>query len=167
MSRAVALACVALGVLAPAAGARTYDVPLGLGPALAKTVRATPLDVFVPSLIALDYDGRVYGSGGGTKREWSLSLSATRRCGANACFLAEFIATLGAQPHNPVAVRLRGGVKGRYRGLSCGASCSPPAIEWRRRGVLYSIQAKVAEPGISPKQLLVQAANSALAAGPR
>ena len=53
------------------------------------------------------------------------------------------------------------GRNGRFHPLSCGASCSPASIEWRERGALYSIQAKVA------RRELVRMASSAIRNGPR
>jgi hypothetical protein len=45
--------------------------------------------------------------------------------------------------------------------LTCGASCSPPSIEWRERGATFSIQAKVRG------RRLVEMANSAIRNGAR
>jgi hypothetical protein len=164
--RVIALA--ALPLVLPGTGfAKTYDLPSVLGKTLSGVTRSTPLPVLVPERLPLDYSRRVYPSGTGGRRSWSIALAATRSCGANACFLASFTARLGARPYNPGRVQLRGGAIGHYQPLSCGGSCSPPSIEFRRRGVLYEFQASVARRGRSSKRLLVEAANSALAAGPR
>jgi hypothetical protein len=48
--------------------------------------------------------------------------------------------------------------------LSCGASCSPPSIEWRERGATYRIQAKVLG---SERRAPAKLANSAIRRGPR
>jgi hypothetical protein len=92
-----------------------------------------------------------------------LSLSGAPQCGgATACFLAEFSGRRGGHPSFSHPVKLRGGVTGYYKPLSCGGSCSPPALQFLRSDVLYEIQAKVPRG----KADLVAAANSALRAGP-
>jgi hypothetical protein len=63
---------------------------------------------------------------------------------------------------------VRGGIPGWYKPLTCGASCSPPAIQYRRRHVLYEISANV--PDLDPARArarMIAAANAALRAGPR
>ena len=65
-----------------------------------------------------------------------------RDCGgATACFVATFGAQRGEDPHYTRKVRLTGGRTGYFKPLTCGASCSPPAIEWVEDDVLYWIQA--------------------------
>ena len=58
------------------------------------------------------------------------------------------------------------GRQGRYQPLSCGASCSPPSISWKERGVTYTIQAKVVGKQ-TDRALLVKMANEAIRQGPR
>jgi len=67
----------------------------------------------------------------------------------------------GGRPSGRRTVRLARGRTGHYRPLSCGASCSPPSVEWRERHARYSVQAKVG------KRELVRMANSAIRNGPR
>ncbi len=55
---------------------------------------------------------------------------------------------------------------GRFKPSTCGASCSPPEIQWKVRDVLYDVQFRAAGSG-TDKQKLVAIADSALAAGPR
>jgi hypothetical protein len=170
-TRALA-AAAALGLLLGAAAiaqARIYDVPSQLGTTLAKTRAKTTLAILLPQRLALDYDGRVYASGGGGSRSYDLELAGAPNCGgATACFLATFTAQRGEAPHFTRKVMLSGGRTGYFKPLSCGASCSPPAIEWRSRGNLYSIQAKVPDStNTGALARLKRAANSALAAGPR
>jgi len=157
-------------LLAPAvAYAKYYAVPAALGSALERTDDETPLAILLPNRLNLDYDGKVYASGGGEQRSWSLSLTAAPMCGgATACFLVTFSAERGEKPHFVNRVRLRGGRTGYFKPLSCGGSCSPPEIQWRSRGNLYSIQAKVPDSTTAgQRRRLVAAANAALAAGPR
>ena len=135
---------VALLALSAVAVAKTYNIPASLGSALTSTDAKTPLAILVPSRLALDFDGRVFASGGGGSTAYDLSLAGARNCGgANACFLASFEAERGARPSFKRRVALRGGRTGYFKPLTCGGSCSPPLIQWVPRSNLYTIQAKV------------------------
>ena len=163
------IALLAVLALAAVAHARSYAVPFALGGTLDRTRAETKLAILLPRRLALDYGGRTHASGGGDRRSYSLSLASRRNCGgAGACFLATFTAERGSRPSAGRKVRLRGGRTGYFVALSCGASCSPPSIEWRSRGNVYSIQARIPDSTAAAQQRrLVAAANSALAAGPR
>lgn len=162
---AVTAVLLALALAPATAAAKPVDVPAKLGSTLAKVVAKTPLPVLVPQRMTFDYPGKLYAEGSGGRRSYTLALAGAPHCGsATACFIADFSARKGGKPFGTERVMLRGGRTGYFQPLSCGASCSPPAIEWVRRGVIYSIQAKV--PG-SDKARLVRAANSAIASGPR
>jgi hypothetical protein len=163
------IALLALPALAAVAYAKTYDVASALGSTLSHTKAKTPLAILLPSHLTLDYDGRTYASGTGGQRSYSLSLAGARNCGgATACFLVTFTARRDGH-HGPwQRVALRGGRTGWFRPLSCGGSCSPPAIEWVSRGNLYGIQAKIPDSNDGgQRRRLVAAANSAIGAGPR
>ena len=84
--------------------------------------------------------------------------TATRRPSASSPSSAR---VQGGRPSGGHRVALPRGRTGRFHPLSCGASCSPASIEWRERGALYSIQAKVA------RRELVRMASSAIRNGPR
>jgi len=162
-----AVLAAALLPAAPAA-AKSYDVPAALGADLSRVSARSPLAVLVPQRIALDYGGRLYSSGSGGARRWSLSLAGAPNCAANVCMLAFFSAERGGTPAFRRQVRLRGGVTGYFKPLSCGGSCAPPEIQFVRAGVLYTIQAKVPDSSdAGQRRRLVRAANSALRAGPR
>ena len=166
--RAAARAFAVSLILAAPASARVYDVPRALGRALDVTRHQTSLDILLPGALALDFGRRVYAYGGGNRHSYSLSLAATKPCGANACFLAMFTAERGGAAPSFTRVRLRDGITGYLKGLTCGASCSPPAIWWRSGGVLYEIQARVPDPTTSGQRLrMVRAANAAIAGRPR
>jgi hypothetical protein len=167
LRRGAVAVTVATLLAASPAWARSVDVTSVLGTRLDRVARETALPVLVPRRIELSYGGRVYGSGSGTRRSWALSLASSRRCGANACFLAAFTGHSGERPSNPVRVRLAQGRTGYYRARSCGGSCAPPSIEFTRRGGLSSIPANVPGDGARARRALVSGANSALRAGPR
>jgi hypothetical protein len=156
-----------LALTAPAAAVEV-DVPEALGDALERVDRATPLPVLVPDAIELDVGDRVFGGGSGGRRSYSLWLDAAPDCSGNACSLASFDAERGGSLAFRRRVRITRSVTGSYKPLSCGASCSPPTIDFVRRGVRYAIQARLGEGSDAVQRaILVRAARSALRAGPR
>jgi hypothetical protein len=126
----------------------------------------TPLPILLPDNFYSDFDP-LYPYGGGSEKEYDIGVAAAPDCGgANACFAAGFRAEKGGRPFGRGKVTLAKGRQGRYQPLSCGASCSPPSIAWKERGVTYSIQAKVVGKQ-TDRQLLVKMANEAIRQGPR
>jgi hypothetical protein len=86
-----------------------------------------------------------------------------RDCGgATACFLATFGGQRGEDPHYTRKLRLTG----YFKPLTCGASCSPPAIEWVEDDVLYWIKGHAGTKKQEKKRLR-QMANSAIRHGAR
>lgn len=169
MTRLVPLSLLLSLALAPAAEAKVYDVPATLGSQLGKVAAKTPVPVRIPRTIDLGYDGRMYASGSGSSRRWSLSLAAAPRCGgATACFMATFSGERGGRPAFKRTVKLANGVTGYYKPTTCGASCSPPLLEWLQGGVLYGISAKVGTEGEDgERREMIRAANSAIRSRPR
>jgi hypothetical protein len=169
--RLVAALLTAAVVLAGAAFAQAkyYSVPSALGGSLSRVRSDTKIAILLPNRLALDYDGRSYASGIGDPGSYSLSLAGAPNCGgANACFLVTFAGERGRTPDFRRKVALRGGRSGYYKPLTCGGSCSPPIIQWRSRGNLYTIQAKVPDSSnAGARRRLVNAANAAIGAGPR
>ena len=167
--RPVLLIAAALAALIAApAQARSTNIPDALGAKLGTLTASTPLDVLLPETLALDYGGKIFASVSGGPKRWEAGFAGAKNCGgANACTLGYVIARKGAKHYNQHPVKLRDGVAGFFQPTSCGASCAPPSIEFKVAGVLYEIQAKVAQKGKTERQLLVAAANSALAHGPR
>jgi hypothetical protein len=150
----------ALAAAAPAASARPYDLRTELGPRLAKVADRTGVPVRVPARLALDFAGATYASGSGSRRSYELALAGAPDCGsATACFLASFTGERGGHPAFRRRIALARGITGYYKPLSCGASCSPPMLQWVQRGVLYGIQAKVEGDA---RAALVRAAGSAI-----
>jgi hypothetical protein len=126
----------------------------------------TPVPILLPDNVYSDFD-ELYPYGGGDANGWALGVSAAPDCGgATACFAAGFSAEKGGKPFGKGKATLAKGRKGRYQPMGCGASCSPPSISWRERGVLYTIQAKVVGKQ-SDRALLVKMANEAIRRGPR
>jgi hypothetical protein len=147
---------------AAVAEAETVDVPTRLRASIPKA-RNGGVPVLLPQRINLDYSGKTYAGGGGGNDEYALFLDARPRCGGNACFLASFTAKEGEPLGFKTNVTLARGVRGAYKPLSCGGSCSPPSIMWILGGVRYEIQAKA----LGGRKAFVQMANSAIRHGRR
>jgi hypothetical protein len=155
------LAIAAAALPAPAASARTIDVPKRFATQLERAHAQTEVPILLPQKMTADFR-RFIAEGRATASAWRFDLGAVSRCNqATVCFIAEFKGVRDGRPSARRTIRLDRGRTGYYRPLSCGASCSPPSIEWRERHTLYSIRAKVG------KRELIRMANSAIRNGPR
>jgi hypothetical protein len=148
--------------LSAAMAAPTVDLPQLFADELDRIGPKTDVPILLPQSMPDDFE-EYFPTGGGRERSWGLELGAAPNCGsATACFVASFKAHRRGKPFGRKTIALARGRVGHFNPLSCGASCSPPSIEWRERGATYSIQAKV--PG---RRALVRMANSAIRHGPR
>ena len=135
---------------------------------LPRVRRRSGVPILLPSQVpAYVPASQLSASGSGFRRGYSLALASDPRCGgATACFVGSFTGERGGRPAYRRTVRLVGGTRGYYKPLTCGASCSPPAVQWVRRGVLYEISyagaSRTAERGV-----LVGLAGSAIRTGSR
>jgi len=121
--------------------------------------------VLLPRSMPLDAK-HLFASGGTSHSGYDLSLAAARNCGgATACFVAEFMAVKGGKVFG-TRVTVKGASRAGFIPLSCGASCSPPQIDFVWHGVLYTIQANL-NTKQHDRAALIAAAQSAIAAGPR
>jgi hypothetical protein len=121
--------------------------------------------VLLPSSMPLDAR-HLYPSGGPSGATYDLELGAVKNCGgADACFVADFTAAKGNTVFGR-RVTVRGASKAGFKPLSCGASCSPPAIDFIVHGIRYEIQANL-KTKQSDKAALIKAAQGAISAGPR
>lgn len=159
------LACgVALAVAGPASATNTLP---GVFARQIAAINRTPSAPAVLLPASLAFDARhLYASGGPAGRSYDLELGAVRGCrGADACFVAAFTARRASTTvGRPVTVR--GATRAGFAPLSCGASCSPPQIDFLVHGILYTIQARL-RTSHGDRGALVAAAESAIAAGPR
>jgi hypothetical protein len=121
--------------------------------------------VLLPSSMPLDAK-RMFATGGAHRTGYDLEIGAVRHCGgANACFVAEFTAATGGKVFGK-RVTVNGASRAGFEPLSCGASCSPPQIDFVVHGVLYTIQANL-KTKQTDRAALIAAAQSAISAGPR
>jgi hypothetical protein len=159
-----------LGALLAPAGASaatyTYDVPELVERPLVAVKKVTEIDVLLPSRMSVDLR-RLYSQGQGRAGSYRFDIGATRNCGTStACFIAGFRARRGGTPTNPREVRLRGGRRGYFRPVRCGASCGSASLQWVQDGVLYTIKGKLGTRR-TDRRILVGLANSAIRNGPR
>lgn len=166
-----ALLALAAPVAAVAASTGEPVAPV-LRSSLPKLKRGTRVPILLPSELPATLNRvRIYAFSDARPGSWAVTLSSRPRCGANACFVGSFMATRGGESLGGRPIALAQGVRGRYTPLSCGASCSPPIVEWVSKGALYSFQLEVEWQvqlsSAKEKSLMVELANSAILAGPR
>jgi hypothetical protein len=155
---ALLLGC-ALAAPALAAGGPVSLVKV-LAAQIAKAKRGS-VAVLLPSTLRVDA-AHLYASGGATARGYDIRLAYAPRCDdATACFLAEFWGNPG-KIQLKTRVSLAHGITGRYKGISCGASCGPATIEWKESGVLYTVQYRA-----GTRTNMIALADAAINAGPR
>jgi len=80
-------------------------------------------------------------------------------CDYNACFAGYFSAVLNDEKGmvGIEEINLNNDIKGYYKPVTCGGSCSPASIDWIYQNVHYNIQFDVAD-----KESLMIMANSAI-----
>lgn len=145
--------------------------PTTLPALFAKQVRATNAAAKAPPVLlprSLPLDARhLYPSGGPSGKRYELEIGALKDCrGANACFVAGFTAAPGASVSGK-KVTVKGATQAGFHPLSCGASCSPPQIQFAVHGITYTIQANLKKTAKGDRGTLIRAAESAISAGPR
>jgi hypothetical protein len=137
-----------------------------LTPTLAEVQPQTPVPILLPDRMPSEFEA-LHPSGAGSRTGYSIGLASAPDCGgATACFVADFSAEKGGRPYGIRPATLANGRKGRFKPLTCGASCSPPSIAWSERGVAYTIQASVGDRR-TERRILVKMANEAIRRGPR
>ena len=131
--------------------------------AVKKTAR---FDVLLPSQLTTEHR-KLFSQGSGRAGSYRFDIGAVKGCGtATACFVASFRARRNGKPTNTRKVKLRGGRRGYFRPLKCGASCAAPSLQWVQDGVLYTIEAKLGTKK-TERRVLIRLANSAIGRGPR
>src|SRR3954454_11250976 len=163
--RRLLVVCVAVfAVAVPAFAASSVNVPAKFSSVLPKVRSKSGIAVRLPSsLDAGVAPSRVHGAiEQVSKGQYHLSLGAVRGCHeATACFVAAFFGRRGAGLDIKRKVSLARGIVGRFRPISCGASCAAAEIQWKQGRVAYAIQFK------GTKKQMVALANSAIRGGAR
>jgi hypothetical protein len=164
---AIIVPVLAAAVMLPIAAAATPpSLPTLFARQIAAINRAPHAPpVLLPRSMPLDAK-RMFASGGPQRSGYDLEIGAARHCGgANACFVAGFTAATGGKVFGK-RVTVRGASRAGFLPLSCGASCSPPQIDFVWHGVLYTMQANL-KTKRTDRAALIAAAQSAISAGPR
>src|ERR1700754_3557653 len=130
-------------MLSAALAPPTVDLPQLFADELERIGPKTDVPILLPQSMPDEFD-EYFPTGFGRERRWGLELGAAEGCGgATACFIATSSGRKGGRPFGHRTIQLARGRVGRFKPLTCGASCSPPLIEWKERGATFSIQAKV------------------------
>ena len=160
------LVAVLLAVPAAAQTITRIDVPATFERQIDRIHARSSVPILLPSRLPTE-EARLYPTGGRSGGGYDLELAAAPDCGgANACFVAMFTAQRGGEALGRTRVRLSNGRRGWFTPTGCGASCSPPQIQWTERGYLYTIQARVGAVGTERREI-TRLANSAIIHGPR
>jgi hypothetical protein len=139
---AIFLFALAAVVAAPAlaATAGSVDVLHAFKTQIPFVKKHTTVPVLLPA--TLPFGGKVpkvYATGFAGKSHWGLELAGAPNCGgADACFLASFDGKRGGRLPGKSNLKLAGGQPAFYKGITCGASCSPVTLWFLYRGVLYT-----------------------------
>jgi len=163
---AAALLGAAVLALPVASAATQPSLPSLFAPQIAAIHRAPhPTPVLLPRSMPLDA-ARLFATGGAQRSGYDLEIGAVKHCGgATACFVAAFTATKGGKVFGR-RVTVSGATRAGFVPLSCGASCSPPQIDFLWHGVRYTIQANL-KTKQRDRAALIAAAQSAISSGPR
>jgi hypothetical protein len=164
MRRLFLVVIALLAVAVPAYAATTVSAPSKLKSVLPKVRSKSGIAVRLPSSVPVDVSGsRVRGAIEDlSKGGYHLSLGVGSGCHeSTACFVAAFYGRKGAGLDIKRKVSLARGIDGRFRPISCGASCSAAEIQWKQGGVAYAIQFK------GKKSRMIALANSAIRGGAR
>jgi hypothetical protein len=162
-------AAIAAAVLAvPAAGGTTVSVPSLFKGKVAHARRVSGLAVLLPRRLDAGVPARRLSATANARRgHYTLEIGIGRDCrGADACFVAAFLADRGGRAAGGSRVSLARGRIGHFHPRSCGASCAAPDIEWVEHRVLYTIQDRVPNDRRA-RAVLKALASSAILAGPR
>ena len=108
---------------------------------LPRVERTSAVPIRIPRTILVFSRRRVYPTATASAAAYDVELGFSRGCAeATVCFAASFSGRRGRPVRGRQAVRLAGGIAGRFTPSSCGASCAPPEIQWIQQGVRYALQ---------------------------
>ena len=164
----LAITLAALAGVASAAG-QNVGVRDVLGSHLTRVKAKTTVPVRFPSKVRVYFArNKIFPTPSRADEDsYEMGIGIGRQCnGASVCFIAAFYAERGGEPAFKRKVRLTQNRTGYFKPLTCGASCSPPELQWIQRGVLYTVAYK-GSSARDEKRYLVSLVNSAILAGPR
>lgn len=162
----IAIAALAATCVPALAASSTVNVPAKFSKLIPKVRQKSGVAVRLPSKLSI-FGHRSYATGSAGSGHYDLELGAVKGCnGANACFIASFSGRRGGKPAFKRNVSLAHGITGYFKGVTCGASCTPAFVQWKQGGVLYEIEYKGATQS-KEKSTMVRLANSAIRGGAR
>ncbi len=160
----------------PASPATVPSEPLPplLTEVLPQVKAQTDVPILLPSTVPLPEE-TLYTDVTADPQGYQIDVGYTPNCrGSTACALGMFAAKRTEGDYYEVdepfeeTVQLAEGIEGYYNPMRCGASCSPPVMEWTRDGVRYRLELKgaTADPD-RELEIFIDMANSAIAVGSR
>lgn len=134
----------------------------------------TEVPILLPSQVPLPDDLPIFATAQVEPQGYVIELAFSPDCrGASACFYGMFAAKrtqgtyYGIEGEFEQTVTLTGGIVGDYAPMRCGASCSPPVLEWSLDGVRYRMALKgLSGDDATAQAKMVELANSAIASQP-
>src|SRR4051794_33052580 len=115
MRRTALLTLVLALLIAPAATARTVDLPKRFATQIERSHAQTRVPILLPTTMRSDFN-RFHPEGRARPDAWRFDLGAVKGCnGGGACFIAEFRGVHGRSPSAPRTLRLTRGRTGYYR----------------------------------------------------
>ena len=160
----LSLSALALAASISAAPTRAPDKVFGQ--ALEEMHGRAPVPIVLPTKLPAKISASTIKLSAGTTDEngYQITLCYSESCTAS--FAASFSGTKEALPDLPqdTKIKLSNGAPGIFRPVSCGGSCAPANLWWRKNGATYQIQFKLNSlmPELEQKNLLVETANSSV-----
>lgn len=160
------LGCLVASVLS---AQQPAEAPDSLGAVIAELKRQSSVPILLPERLPALAEKTLYAHAKGDADGYEIHLESDPDCdGANVCFLGIFRAKLRGKFSFPEVVKLSETATGRFKPITCGGSCSPPAIQWKYEGVLYTAQLNLrTENEREARKAMIDLAKSALLHGPR
>jgi hypothetical protein len=171
ISVSLGLSVAALLLIGGTAWAQPASAPAAaLAPVLPNLKQKTPLPVLLPAHLPPLLGRGVFASVEGSPTAYTIRLESEPDCNqAEVCFVGVLRAQKGALFTFPEEVLIDKVVQGRFQPSSCATgTCSPPAIQWKLNGVLYTAQLTLrARSERDQRSALLQLAESAVRSGAR
>jgi hypothetical protein len=130
--------------------------------------RQTQIPILLPDHLPPLGGAQVFANAEGQAERYAVRLESDPDCDhAQVCFQGIFRARKGGEFSFPEVVQIGKTAKGRFKATSCGGSCSPPAIEWKLNGVLYTVQLNLlTKDEREGRATMIKVAQNAILRGP-
>jgi hypothetical protein len=161
---------VAALLLAALAPAQQMSPPAAVfGTVLGELKEKTGIPILLPAHLPPVLGRSLYASAEATAASYTIRLESEPDCNqSEVCYVGMLSAKKGAAFSFPEAVQVDKVIQGRFQPVTCAGTCSPPAIEWKLNGVLYSAQLNLkARNAKDQRAAMMQLAESAVRAGAR